>query len=129
MLETGIMGFWENPCLKWKSGGERGDREEGLIFDDEAAFLLKLLPDDIAEDTPLFIMKIIFGPFDLFGHPSWDDWKGDDLRVGMFQRGPSCYSMVFKDENISKPLITPQIGYPLTIGPEDILHSLQRERR
>jgi hypothetical protein len=87
MLETGIVGFGENPCFKWESGGEWGDREEGLIFDDETVLLLKLLPDDIAEDTPVFILKIIFRPFDLFAHPLWNDGKGDDLRVGMFQRG------------------------------------------
>ena len=124
MLETRIMGFWENPCLKWKSGGEWGDREEGLIFNDKTVFLLKLLSDDITEDTAVFIMKITFGPLDLFVHPCWDDGEGNDLRVGMFQRGAGSHPMVLEDENISKPLVTSQISHPLTVGPKDIVDSL-----
>jgi hypothetical protein len=124
MLETGIMDFGKNPCLKWKSGGKRGDGEEGLVFADDTAFLLKLLSDDITEDTPVFILKIGFGPFDLFGHPSWNNRKGDDLRVGMLQRGPSRNPLVFEDEDISKSLVTPQIDHPRAVGPEDILYTL-----
>ena len=65
-------------------GRQTGDREEGLIFNDKTVSLLKLLADDITEDTTFFILKIIFCPFNLFIHPCWDDGEGDDLRMGMF---------------------------------------------
>jgi O-antigen ligase len=38
--------------------------------------------------------------------------------------GPGCYPVVFKDEDIQKPLVTPQIDHPFTVGPQDILHGL-----
>jgi hypothetical protein len=122
MLETGMMGFGENPCLEWKSGGKRCDGDEELIFDDDTTFLLQLLPNDITEDTPVLVVEIGFGPFDLFSHPLRDDGKGDDLRVRMFERGPRSHSVVFEDEDILKTLIPPQIDDPLTIGPQDIFH-------
>jgi len=62
MLETGIMGLGKNPCFKRKSGGKGSDGEEGLVLGDEAMFLLELLSNDIAEDTPVFIMKIGLSP-------------------------------------------------------------------
>ena len=82
VLETGVMGFGKNPCLEWKTGGKGGDGEKGLIFADDPFFLLKLLSDDITEDAPIFILEIDFGPFDLLGHPPWNDRKGNDLRGG-----------------------------------------------
>ena len=117
MLETGMMGFGENPCLEWKSGSNGGDRDEVLIFEDDTTSLLKLLPNDITEDTAVFVPKIGFGSLDLLGHPLWDDGKGDDLRVRMFERGPRRNSVVLEDEDISKALILPQIDDPLAIGP------------
>jgi hypothetical protein len=42
--------------------------------------------------------------------------------MGMFQRGSRCDSMVFKDENISKALVTPQINDPLAVGQQNILY-------
>jgi len=53
MLETGKMGFRKDPYLKWKSGSKGSDGDERLIFDDGTMSLLKFLPDNITEDTPL----------------------------------------------------------------------------
>jgi hypothetical protein len=89
MLETGMMGLRKDPRLKWRSGGERGNRDERLIFIDDPASLLKLLADDIAEDTSVFITKIVFCPFDLLTHSLRDDGEGNDLGVWMFERGSS----------------------------------------
>ncbi len=117
MLKTGMMNFWKNPCLKGKSGGKGSDGDERTIFSDDPVFLLKLLPNDITIDTSVFIGEIVFGSFDLFAHRRGDDGKGDDLRMGMFQRGSRRDAIVFEDEDISKPLVPPQIDDPFTIGP------------
>jgi hypothetical protein len=122
VLETGIMGFGKNPCFKRKSGGKGSDGDEGFVLGDDAMFLLELLSNDIAEDTSVFILKIGFGPCNLFAHSFRDNREGDDLRMGMFQRGPRCDAMVFEDEDISKTLVTPQINDPLAVGQQDILH-------
>jgi hypothetical protein len=88
VLETGIVGFGKNPCFKGKPGGKGSDGDEGFVLGDDAMFPLELLANDITEDTSVFIMKIGFGPFDLFAHSFRDNGEGDELRVGMFQRGP-----------------------------------------
>jgi hypothetical protein len=126
MLITGVMGFGKNPCLKGKSRGKRSHRDEGVIFEDEAAFLLNLLPDDITEDAPVFIIEIIFRPLDLFNHSSGDDGESDDLGVGMFQRCPCCDSMVLKYENISEALILLKIGNPVSVSCQDMCDSCKR---
>jgi hypothetical protein len=77
------MRFGKNPCLKWKSGGKRGNGKEGLVFEDHTAFMLELLSNDITEDAPVFIIEIVFGSFDLFSHSPRNDRKSDELRVGM----------------------------------------------
>ena len=79
MLETGMVGLRKDPRLKWRSGSERSDRDERLIFVDDPASVLKLLADDIAEDTSVFITKIVFRPFDLLTHSLRDDREGNDL--------------------------------------------------
>jgi hypothetical protein len=127
VLETGIMGFGKNPRFKWKSGGKGGDGEEGFVFGDDAMFLLELLSNDIAKDTPVFIMKIGFGPFNLFAHSFRDNREGDDLRMGMFQRGPRCDAMVFEDEDVSEARVAPEIDDPLAVGQQDIFCARQRQ--
>jgi hypothetical protein len=122
VLETGMMIFRKNPCFKWKSGGKGSDGEEGFIFSDDTVSLLEFLPNDITEDTSVFIVEIGFGSFNLFTHPFRDDGEGDDLRMGMFQRGPCCNPMVFEDEDVSKTLVTPQIDDPLAVGQQDVLY-------
>jgi hypothetical protein len=126
MLITGVMGFRKNPCLKGKSRSKRSHREEGIVFEDEAALLLNLLPDDITEDAPVFIIEIIFRPLDLLCHSPGDDGESDDLGVGMFQRSPCCHSMVLKYENISEPLIILEIGNPVSVGCQDMCDPLER---
>jgi hypothetical protein len=127
VLETGIMGFGKNPCFKGKPGGKGSDGEEGFVLGDDAMFLLELLANDITEDTSVFIVKIGFGSFNLFGHPFRDNGEGDELRMGMFQRGPRCDAVVFEDEDISKARVAPQIDDPLTVGQQDILCTLERQ--
>jgi hypothetical protein len=122
VLKTGMMSFGKNPCFKRKSRGKGGDGEEGFIFDDDTVFPLELLSDNITEDAAVFIVKIVFGPFDFFNHSFRDDGKGDDLRMGMFQRGPRCDAVVFEDEDISKTPVTPEIDDPLAVGQQDLLH-------
>jgi hypothetical protein len=123
VLETGIMGFGKNPCFKWKSGGKGSEGEEGFVLGDDAMFLLELLSNDVTEDTPVFIIKIGLGSLDLFAHSFRDNREGDDLRMGMFQRGPCCDAVVFEDEDISKAMVTPQIDDPLTVGQQNILYA------
>jgi hypothetical protein len=123
MVEAGIMGFRENPCLKWKSGSKRGDGKEGLILNDETALLLKLLSNDITEDAPVLIIEILFGPIHFFSHSPRDNRKGNELGVGMFQRSASRNAVVFEDEDISKPLIISQIDHPVTVGQQNVLHT------
>src|SRR5512139_1815859 len=96
------MGLGKNPRFKWKSGGKGSDGKEGFILGDEAMFLLEFLSNDIAEDTPVFIMKIGFGPNHLFAHPFRDDGESDDLGMGMFQRGPRRNAVVLEDQDISE---------------------------
>jgi len=124
MLETGVVGFGEDPCLKGKPGSERSDGEKILILGDDAVSLMKLLSNNVAKDTPVFVAKVILGPFDLFAHPLWNDGKGDDLGMGMFQRSASSDPMVFKDKDITESLVTPQIDHALAVGPKNVLHAL-----
>jgi hypothetical protein len=67
---------------------------------------------------------MVLGSFDLFSHPFGDDRKGDDLGVRMFEGGASRCPVVLEDKDILKPSIPSQIDNPLTVGSEDILHSL-----
>jgi hypothetical protein len=60
LLETGMMGFGKNPRFKWKPGGKGSEGEKGFVFTDDTDFLLKFLPNDITEDTSIFIIKIRF---------------------------------------------------------------------
>ena len=117
-----MMGFGKDPGFERKPGGEGGDGDERLIFGDNAVFLLKLLSNDIAEDTPVFIMEIRLGSLNLFAQPLRDDGKGDDLRMGMFQGGPCCDAVVFEDKDVSETLVAPKIDDPLAVGQQDILH-------
>jgi hypothetical protein len=116
VLETGMVGFGKDPGFEWKPGSKGGDGDERFIFGDNAVFLLKLLPNNIAEDTPVFIMEICLGSLNLFAHPLRDDGKSDDLRMGMFQRGPCCNAVVFEDKDMSETLVAPEIDDPLTVG-------------
>jgi hypothetical protein len=125
VLETGIMGFGKNPCFKRKSRGKGSDGDEKFVLGDDTMFLLELLSNDIAEDTPVFIMEIGFGPCNLFAHPFRDNGEGDDLGMGMFQRGPCCDAMVFEDEDVSEARVAPQIDDPLTVRQQDILCTLE----
>jgi hypothetical protein len=59
MLETGIMGFGKDPCFERKSRGKRRDGDEVLIFNDDTSLLMKLLPNDITENTSVLVMKIV----------------------------------------------------------------------
>jgi hypothetical protein len=122
VLEAGMMGFGKDPGLKRKPGGEGSDGDERFIFGDHAVFLLKFLPNDIAENAPVFIVEIRLGSLNLFAHPPRDDGKGDDLRMGMFQRRPCCDAVVLKDKDISKTLVAPQIDDPIAVGQQDIPH-------
>ena len=122
MLEAGMMGFGKDPGLEWKPGGERGDREKRAVLGHKPVFLLKLLSDDIAEDTTVFIVEIGLGSFNLLAHPPRDDGKGDDLRVGMFQRGSCCDAVVLENKDVSKTLVSPEIDDPVAVGQQDILH-------
>jgi hypothetical protein len=70
-------------------------------------------------------MKIGFGSHNFFAHPFWDNREGDDLRMGMFQRGPRCDTVVFEDEDMPKARVPPQIDDPLTVGQQDILGTLE----
>jgi hypothetical protein len=124
MVEAGIMGFRKNPCLKWKSGGKRGDGKEGLVFNDDAALLLNFLSDDITEDAPVLIIEILFGPIDFFSHSPRDNRKSDELRVGMLQRSPGCDTVIFEDEDISESLVIPQINDPVTVGRQNVFDTL-----
>jgi hypothetical protein len=45
----------------------------------------------------------------------------------MFKRSPCGDPVVFKDEDISKPLVSPQIDNPLPIGQEDVLYTFYRQ--
>jgi hypothetical protein len=107
VLETGMVGFRKNPGFKWKSGGKGSKGEKGFVFSDDTGSLLEFLPDDITVDTSIFIIKIGFSSFNLFTHSLRDDGKGDNLRMGMFQRGSRRDPMIFKDEDVSKTLVTP----------------------
>jgi hypothetical protein len=121
------MTLREDPSFKRKSRGERRNGEEGLIFSDDPTFRLDFLTKDITKDTAVFVVEIIFGSFDLFADPDRDDGEGDDLGMGVFERGPCGQSMIFKDHHISKPWIPSQVDDSFPIGPEHILHCLERQ--
>jgi hypothetical protein len=45
----------------------------------------------------------------------------------MFKRSSGGRTIIFKDEDMAKPLIPPQIDHSLPVSPEDLLHTLQWE--
>jgi hypothetical protein len=102
-----MMGFGKDPCFEWKSRGKGSNGEEGFILSDDTLSPLDFLPDDVTKNASIFIIKIGFASLDLFAHSFWYDREGDNLRMGMFQGGSCRDAMVFKDENISKALVTP----------------------
>jgi hypothetical protein len=47
----------------------------------------------------------------------------------MFKRSAGGRTIIFKHEDMAKPLIPPQIDHSLPVSPEDLLHTLQWESR
>ena len=45
----------------------------------------------------------------------------------MFKRSSGGRTIIFKDEDMAKPLIPPQIDHSLPVSPEDLLHIPQWE--
>jgi hypothetical protein len=123
-----VMLLGKDPRLEGKSRSKSGHRDKALIFADHPDFLLKLLPHDIAKDTSVFVLKIVFGSFDLFTHSSRDDRKGNQLGVGVLKGSSRGHAVVLEDEDISKPLVSFQIEDPLAIGPQNILHGFKGKR-
>jgi len=124
----GVMLLGKDPRLEGETGSKSGHRNEALIFADHSDLLLKLLSDDIAEDASVFIVKIVFGSFDLFTHSSRDDREGNQLGVGVLKGSSRGHAVVLKDEDISKPPVSSQIEDSLAIGPQNILHGFKGKR-
>jgi len=124
LLKAGEMGLGENPGLKRESRGKRGDREKGLVLADDTDFEMKLLPDDVTINTPIFIIEVGLASFNLLSYPLGNNRKGNDLGVRMFQRSARSNAMVLKDHDVPKSNITFQIDDPGSVGQKDIFHSL-----
>jgi len=87
-------------------GRQKGDGKEGLILDDDAALLLKLLSNDITEDAPVLIIEYFLAPsissatlLGTIGRAMSESGNAPEKHRG--------HSVVFKDEDVSKSLILP----------------------
>ena len=103
--------------------GRKGDHDQevpGLL--DDALGRGKLLVDDIAEDAALLVVVVGFGAVQLFLHELRDDRRGDDLRMGVVQRGTCGPALVLEDQHIAQAAVALQVQDPVAVGPEHFFH-------
>ena len=100
-LECRRMHLRQDPHLKRCAGCKRRDRYKMFILTDDPDILLNFLPDDIAKDTPFFILVVGEGPGKLGDDHPRKNRQGNELRVGMFERSSGSFSEIFKNYNVS----------------------------
>ena len=128
VFEMRVMRLGKDPCFKGKAGCERSDCHKRWVLGDDPAPLLHFLPDDIAEDAPIFVLEVSPAPFDLLVDTRGDDGEGDELRVRMLEGGSRSDPVIFEDQEVSKAPVADEIKDAFPVSPEDIFHRLGRER-
>ena len=121
VLEGRLVNPGDNPYFKREPRLKRGDGNEFGAVGDDPHTTLRLLPDDVAKNAALLEFEILPGPINLLPHPLGHHRQGDQLGVGMLQRGACSLTVVLKNHNVFETPVLFQVQDPVTIGPEHIL--------
>src|SRR3990170_3394594 len=101
VLKRHLMGLRQDPRLEreprrvWREGDER------FVFRDDPLLLLEFCLDDLAVDARAaggFVVPL--GGVHLFHDAPWDDWRCDELRVGMAERGARPRAVVLENQDV-----------------------------
>src|SRR5260370_1363222 len=122
ILVRGPVRFWQQPHLEREARCVRSKRDEMLVLADNPLASIALLPDDVAENTALFLVVVVPAVVDFFPDAPRHDRQGHQLRVGVIDGRPGSFSMVFENEDVAKALIIFQIQHTVAISPEHVLH-------
>src|ERR1041385_1195758 len=105
MLEGGLMLLGEYPGFERKTRSIGCNRQEVLVFSDDANARFQLLPHDVTENAALLVDVILLCPFDLLGNVNGDHWKRNQLRMRMLQSGSRSLTMILEYQNVLEPAV------------------------
>ena len=71
---------------------------------------LRFLPDQVAEDAPLFEIVVILRAFHFFLHALWHHGQSDQLGMRMLQRRAGRLALILEQQDIAQPAVVLEIA-------------------
>ena len=99
-LEIAGVALGEDPHFEGKPRRKGREADEFRILRHQAVSVAKLLPDNVAVDTPFFLLEVGSAAVDLFHDAGGNDGERDQLRMAVFQGGSGGGAVIFEDEDI-----------------------------
>ncbi len=99
----------QDPGLVGRCGGEGGDGQESAGVETDAFTEAELLPDHVAEETPLAMAKVVATGIELLDDCGRDDRRCNQLGVGMGHRSAGFGPLVFEDQRIAQALVSSEV--------------------
>src|SRR5581483_1945940 len=122
------MLFRQNPRLEGKPRGVRSQREKILVLGHDANAGLGLLPDDVAENTALFVNVVLLGALDFLSQVYREHWQSNQLGVRVLEGCASSFAVILEDQNELEAAVFFQIEDAVSKGPQHIFNTLRRQR-
>jgi hypothetical protein len=114
------VGRGKDPRLEGEARGERRDRDEAVLLQDEPAPVAPLLPDDVAPHAALLHPEVARGPLELLGHQLRQDRGRDQLGMRVLEGCSRRHAVVLEDEDVLEPWILPEGEQPLAVRGQDL---------
>ena len=119
-MEVGSMAAGEDPAFEREAGGVGRDDEEVVGLEDDAVLGDDLLLEDVAEDAAFAELEVAAGAVDLFLNAFGNDGQGDELGVGVLERGAGGLAVVLEDEDVAEAGVFGQVEDAIAEGEEDV---------
>src|SRR5581483_7416374 len=97
--------------------------QELFIFGNDANAAVGFLANDVAEHTTLFVDVVLLGSFQFLNDIDWKNWKSDQLRMGVLERGSGRLSVILENQDVFEPAVLLQIENAVAKGPENVLNA------
>src|SRR5579859_225227 len=117
----------QQPQFEWETRGIRRNRNELIVFANNAHAGFHLLPDHVAENAALFLSVVMLRRVQFLAHSLGYDRERDQLRVRVLQRRTRRISMILEDESVAKPLVILEIQHAIAISPQHVLDRANRQ--
>src|SRR5712672_2716883 len=99
------MHLRQQPHFKREARSVRCNRNEMLVFADDAFAGVALLANNVAENAALFFVVVVPAVIDFFAHAPRNNRKRNQLRMRMLEGSAGSFAMIFENENVTKALV------------------------